>query len=90
MARVAWTSENPTGNLILHINSVLADKCLKAYGPRCILVVSVIPLVTEAERLELRLGEIVVPPRVPFTGIYLTTTSGSSGGFRCWQLSAGA
>jgi len=85
---------NLTDKLITNISSVLAEKCLKSYGPNCILVLNVIPAVTEAERLEARLSEIAMPSRQPFEGIYLTghfgSSSHSSGGFRCWRLDAGA
>jgi hypothetical protein len=89
-----WAGVNPTGNLIQHISGVIAAKCAKDYGSDCILVIRVVPPSTEAERLEARLGEIVVPPRMPFMGIFLTghfgVTSSSSGGFRCWRLAGKA
>jgi hypothetical protein len=78
---------NGTDKLIANIVTVIGEKCLKSYGPDCILVISVIPPVTEAERLEARLGEITFPSRMPFKGIYLTghfgVSSRSAGGFRC-------
>ncbi len=35
----SWSGTNPTGNLLKHIGAVLADKCAKAYGPNCVLVI---------------------------------------------------
>ena len=89
-APASWSGTNMTDNLVENINRVLADKCKKAYGPNCVLVVNVAPAVTEAERLEGRLGEIVSPSQTTFSAIYLTGHFGMStrsvGGFRCWRI----
>lgn len=89
-APTSWSGTNPTDNLVENINRVLADKCSKAYGTNCVLVVHVAPGVTEAERLEGKLGDIVMSQQTPFSAVYLTGHFGmstrSAGGFRCWRI----
>lgn len=86
----AWYGVNMDAALTEHINTVIADKCGKNYGPRCILIVNVSPNLTTAEELEPLLKILKVPAHA-FQAIYVTggfpQSSQSAGGYRCWKIS---
>ena len=90
-----WKGKDFEDYLVADINSVIAAKCSKAYGPNCLLAVYVDADMTYADDMELLLKNITVPVTHRFEGIYLcgkfavTVDSFFSGvrrDLRVWQL----
>lgn len=82
-------------NLIADINKRIEEKCGKAYGTNCLLLVYVHPAMTTAEEVEELLDQITFPERNPFQAIFLSghfpvSNSGSVGGYRCWKVCGNA
>jgi hypothetical protein len=82
-------SEFDTG-LLRSVETQITKKCLKKYGPDCVLVVSALPSLTSAAELDALLGRLVLPDQIPFRSIFLTgdfpTTSTDAGGYHVWVL----
>jgi hypothetical protein len=70
-APATWSGGEFDAKLVEHINSLLAAKCRKSYGPNCVLGVCVLPSLTRAWEMESRLKDVCVPAANPFDAIYL-------------------
>jgi hypothetical protein len=72
------------------IEQRLAEKCAKAYGDNCILLVAVRPPLTPMADFQSMLVTVALPAAVPFVGIYIggefPVSSRSQGGYFAWQL----
>lgn len=88
-----FSSKDMDESLISDINKRIQEKCSKSYGPDCLLIIYLHPAMTTAEELQEMLSQIRTPLRNPFRSIFLTghfpvSSSGSIGGYRCWQISS--
>ena len=85
-----WFGRNFERRLVENINSALANKCRKSYGPNCLLAVCVLPDLTFAEDMESLLKGVRIPTTNPFEGIYLCgqfpAPIGSPAEQRVWKL----
>jgi hypothetical protein len=85
-----WSGVGFDEDLIANINTGLKEKCAKAYGSACWLIISLRPAMTTAEEVSDMMGGITIPERNPFDAIYLTgvfpVSTSSAGGYRCWRL----
>ena len=87
---VKWEGSEFDTGLLRSVETKITKKCLKQYGPDCVLVVSALPSLTSAAELDALLGGIILPAQVSFRSIYLTgdfpTTSSENGGYNVWVL----
>lgn len=85
-AQRGWAGINFEDQMIENIGAIIAEKCGKDYGLRCVLVVHVRPMLTTVEDMWVRLNDIKLPARIPFDGIYLSGDFADN--YSCWQLHA--
>lgn len=86
----SWSGINFDERLIKDIEKQIHKKCALAYGPRCVLLVSVKPPLTTWKEMKELLRSLALPEHVPFDGIYLAgvfpTSPDSQGGYYVWPL----
>jgi len=70
-APTIWMGTDLEASLVKSINGELADKCAKAYGVGCVLLISVMPNLTTAAMMRDVWGKLALPERNPFEGIYV-------------------
>jgi hypothetical protein len=67
-----WSGAEPDRRMLGSIEGQIRKKCRLAYGPNCILVVSVRPAVTSEITMEELLSDLQLPDKIPFIGVYLS------------------
>jgi len=87
----AWAGVDPEEALARDISERIARKCINAYGPSCLLVVVVDPLVTSVQEFEGVLNKVGVPRTHSFRGVFVGgqfawSTRDGKPVYRCWEL----
>jgi hypothetical protein len=67
-----WSGADPDRRLLGDIEWQIRKKCRLAYGPNCILVVSVRPAITSEITMKELLRDLQLPDKIPFIGVYLS------------------
>lgn len=77
-APTTWSGVDFNDDLIANINNVVAEKCTKAYGPKCVLLICILPPLTLVDDIQNRLPSIVIPAEHSFDSIYLVGSFGAT------------
>lgn len=89
-APAQWFGVDYDQCLKINIDLRIAEKCSKAYGSNCILLIAVQPNLTPMADFQKLLPSLSLPTSVPFAGIYIAgdfpCSSCSQGGYFVWQL----
>jgi len=86
-----WAGTNFDAALLRNVQLQIEKKCGKAYGPGCLLLITVHPALTTAAIMQDLLDRIVLPAIMPFAGVFLAGEFpggvASRSGYHAWELS---
>lgn len=89
-APAAWSGINFDEALLKNIERRISEKCKKAYGPNCALLVAVRPGLTPMPDMQDLLAGLQLPEAVSFEAIYIAgefpATTYAKSGYYAWQV----